>query len=327
MVAGAVVTRFQRSAYLDAAGELTIRESVALAPVAPGNVLIKTLVSALCGSDLHRFRGATSYGIDTDVFGHETVGTVVDATSGALTGDRVLALPYPAEGRVFADYQSVPLATMIPVPEALESTIAVFGQQLGTVIFALRRFLRASGIHDGGVPDRVAVVGSGPAGVLFVKVLRMLGCPVVAVLEPIAYRRELALRNGATLLDGEPYSLVIDTTGDLAGREACLENVANGGVIGIFGLPDDEPGGLGVDVLTILGRNLTITGAMGAQGEPGLRSFREAIDMLADGRIDVSDLVSHTGDLDDLPRLSQIAAHQTEDVSKVLITFPSEEIS
>jgi threonine dehydrogenase-like Zn-dependent dehydrogenase len=107
----------------------------------------------------------------------------------------------------------------------------------------------------------------------------------------------------------------------------CLGLVANGGVIGIFGLPDDEPGDLGVDVLTLLGRNLTVCGAMGAQGEPGLRSFREAVAMIADARIDVSDLVSHIGDLDDLPRLSRIATHQTEPVSKVLIRFSAQETS
>jgi L-iditol 2-dehydrogenase len=155
--------------------------------------------------------------------------------------------------------------------------------------------------------------------------MSVLGCANVAIVEPVDYRRELALRNGAVQPDGERYPLTIDTTGELDGRAACLTLTADGGVIGIFGLPDDEPGELGIGVLTLLGRNLTVAGAMGAQGEPGLLSFREAIDMLADGRIDVSDLVSHVGGLDDLPRLSRIAAHQTEAVSKVLIRFPAKE--
>lgn len=313
-----------RSAYIDAHGDVVIRASVALPQLAPERVLLRTIVSALCGSDLHRFRGATSYGVDTDIFGHETVGEIVDAATG-VPGDRVLALPFPAEGRVFADYQAVPIATLIPIPDSLASEHAIFGQQLGTVIFALRRFLGASLAGETAVPDRVVVVGAGPAGLLFVKLLRALGCASVGVVEPVDYRRQLAFRNGAVQPDDQPYPLTIDTIGELAGRAVCLALVANGGVIGIFGLPDDEPGDLGVDVLTILGRNLTVAGAMGAQGEPGLRSFREAVAMLTDGRIDVSDLVSHEGDLDDLPRLSQIAAHQTEAVSKVLIRFPSEE--
>jgi L-iditol 2-dehydrogenase len=194
------------------------------------------------------------------------------------------------------------------------------------VLFALRRFLRAAGDVDA-VPERVVVIGAGPAGLLFVKLLLLLGCPTVAVVERVQHRLALALGNGAVHPDGERYPLAIDTTGEADGRALCLAHVADGGVIGIFGLPDDEPGDLGVDVLTILGRNLTVSGAMGAQGEPGLRSFREAVGMLADGRIDVADLVSHIGDLDDLPALSRIAAHQTEAVSKVLIRFPLEESS
>lgn len=312
-----------RSAYIDAGGELVIRQPVALPAVPPEHVLVRTIVSALCGSDLHRFRGARSYGVGTDVFGHETVAQVVSA--GMSTGDRVLALPFPAEGRVFADYQAVPFATLIPIPDTLAAEHAIFGQQLGTVIFALRRYIGASAGFEKMVPDRVAIAGAGPAGLLFVKLLTALGCAHVAIVEPVDHRRDLALRNGAVQPGDERYPLTIDTTGDLEGRTTCLALTTDGGVIGIFGLPDDEPGDLGVDVLTLLGRNLTVTGAMGAQGEPGLRSFREAIDMLADGRIDVSDLVSHVGDLDDLPRLSHIAAHQTEPVSKVLIRFPPKE--
>lgn len=306
-----------RAAYVAADGTLELRELEEPRP-APGQALLRTVVSALCGSDLHRFRGARSYGIDTAVFGHETVGEVLECPGGELpAGARVLHVPFPAEGRVFAPVQLADVRRLVPVPDALSDERAVFGQQLGTVIFALRRFWTRER-----VPASALVVGAGPAGLLFVQLLRHLGCASVHVVEPDPHRRAMAERLGAlSTLSPRSVELAVETSGTVAGHATAVEALAGGGVLGVFGLPDDEPGALALDVLTLLGRNLTVVGAMGAQGEPGLVSFREALAALADGGIRVDELVTHRGGLDDLPDLGARATAVAGGVGKVLITF------
>ncbi len=310
-------------AYVDASGELAIRALPVPSPTR-GTALLRTIVSTVCGSDLHRFRGADSYGFDTDAFGHETVGEVVDCPCGEFDiGTRVLHVPFPADGKVFAPYQLAHVGQLVALPADLAPDSAVFAQQLGTVVYALRQYWPSAE-----PPDGALVVGAGPAGVMFVQLLRHLGSEQVWVVEPDANRRALAERFGARVVEqGESVgpenavSLAIDTSGELDGRARCGRAVRNGGVVGIFGLPDDEPGDLGIPVLDILGRNMRIAGAMGAQGEVALASFRMAVDLIASGAIDVSPLVSHRGTLDDLVALCEKATHVADDVVKVLVRF------
>lgn len=309
-------TETMRGAYVLPDGELTLTELPI--PAAGGEVtLLRTLVSAVCGSDLHRFRGADSYGFDTDIFGHETVGEVLRCDSGRFAvGQRVLHVPFPADGKVFAPYQYAHEGQLVPLPDGLESEQAVFAQQLGTVIYALNRYVVV------GVPEAVFIAGCGPSGLLFLQLLRERGCKNVYVSEPDPYRLALAQEFGAQV---EPpncgIDLAVDTSGTLQGRQSCVTAVRSGGTIGIFGLPDEEPGELGVSVLELLGRNLTVVGAMGAQGEPDLPAFREALHLIASGRVQVDRLISHTGTLQDLVDLCHKATDVTGGVAKVLVTF------
>ncbi|WP_139170089.1 alcohol dehydrogenase catalytic domain-containing protein [Mycolicibacterium fluoranthenivorans] len=121
-------------------GELAVQQRAVPTPGA-GELLLLTVVSALCGTDLHHFRGTQSYGNGTDVFGHESVGVVQRCDSGRFAqGDRVLHVPFPTDGKVFAPYQLARETNVVPIPAALPSDIGVFAQQLGTVIYALRNF-------------------------------------------------------------------------------------------------------------------------------------------------------------------------------------------
>src|SRR5690349_14307357 len=56
---------------------------------APGEVLVRVEASALCGSELHAYRGAAAHPSGNP--GHEAAGVVIDANGSALwrEGDRV----------------------------------------------------------------------------------------------------------------------------------------------------------------------------------------------------------------------------------------------
>src|SRR5262245_5957686 len=69
-------------------------ERIAVEPQAPlrpgpGEVLVRVEASALCGSELHAYRGAAGY--PTGNPGHEAAGIIVDANGSGLwrEGDRV----------------------------------------------------------------------------------------------------------------------------------------------------------------------------------------------------------------------------------------------
>ncbi|TIC85688.1 zinc-binding dehydrogenase [Nocardioides sp. GY 10127] len=315
--------------YVEPDGALSVRRLPVPVP-GEGEVLLRTLASALCGSDLHRFRGSHSYGEDTDVFGHESFGEVLACPSGALApGTRVLHLPFPAEGRVCAPYQAARESQLLPMPSHLDPEVAVFAQQLGTVVHGLRTFLGDAVLEAGVVPAAVPAVvpaaafvcGAGPAGLLFVQLLRALGCADVQVSEPVPHRLALALALGAREAPAERAQVpfTVDASGTPEGRRECYERTARGGTMGVFGLPDDEPGDLAVSVLDLLHKDLRLVGAQGAQSEPGLTSFRHAIRLLAEGTLDPSPLVSHVVDVEDVPAAAHAAAHAAAGTVKVLV--------
>ncbi|MDR3660648.1 MAG: alcohol dehydrogenase catalytic domain-containing protein [Mycobacterium sp.] len=283
-------------------------------------MLLRTVVSALCGTDLHRFRGSTSYGTDTDVYGHESVGVVVRCDSGRFTpGQRVLHVPFPTEGKVFAPYQLARETNVLPLPEELADHTAVFAQQLGTVIYALRNFWPSPT-----PPRRAFVAGAGPAGLLFIQLLRLHGCTEVYICEPNAHRLGVAMELGALPAGAATPAaeLSVDASGMPGVRHQCWQRTDQHGTIGVYGLPDHEPGDLEISVLGMVSKNLRLVGAIGAQAEPDLVSFREAIDLLDAGKVRVEQLISHQIGLADLPGTAVRAAHVQDNVVKVLVTFP-----
>lgn len=307
--------------YVDGNGALQVRQRP-IPEAGDGQVLLRTLVSAVCGSDLHRFRGATSYGYDTDVFGHESVAEVVaSGPDGVAAGKRVLHLPFPEEGRVFAEFQVAQPTNLIVLPDGLDARQAVFGQQLGTVVHAMRTYWPSPT-----PPDSAFVAGAGPAGLLFVQMLKHLGCDRVYVSEPNNFRRGLAVTLGA--IDNNrvgDIALAIDASGTPEARRDCVRRVRRGGTLGCFGLPDDEPGELEVSLLDLLINELHLVGAKSAQSVPGIPSFHEAVRLLSKGLIGVTPLATHVVSLEELPATCQAAAFLTEDVGKVLVDFVAEE--
>lgn len=308
------------AAYITTEGELTISQQSIPNP-GPGEILLRTAVSALCGTDLHRFRGAMCYGTNTDVYGHESVGVVVRCDSGRFApGQRVLHVPFPSDGKVFAPFQLARETNVLPLPDELTARTAVFAQQLGTVIYALRNFWPAPT-----PPRRAFVAGAGPAGLLFIQLLRLRGCAEVYVHEPDAHRRGLAMTFGAlAAVDATPAAeLSVDASGMVGVRRECWQRTDQHGTIGVYGLPDHEPGDVEVSVLELVGKNIRLVGAIGSQAEPGLVSFREAIHLLETAKVNIEPLISHEIGLPELPRTAARAAHVQDNIVKVLVTFPS----
>lgn len=284
-----------RAAYLAAPGEIAVADFPVREP-AEGEVLVRMSYASICGSDVHNvfdgFHGPDAIG-RPGFPGHEGVGIVARSRSEAFAaGDRVLTVPHSGVGGCFAEYLVVPGAFLVGVPETLGDETAMLAQQLGTAIYALKRFVFEE-------PREVAVViGAGSAGLLFAQLLRLQGFSTVIVSDPEAGRRAHAARLGADAVEpGALAAAVADATSghgadaiiEAAGSDACrreaIELVRPRGTVGFFGFPE-PPGTMVFPTFECFIKSVRVEFISNTQGEPGLVSFATAIEMLADGRID-----------------------------------------
>ncbi len=237
----------------------------------PDQVLIRTVVSALCGSELHTYRGP---GRPQGNSGHEAAGTIISAGSqvtsmdiGARVGISAVAgcgeCAYCAEGRqtwcAHRRYCDSTHATLIVAPESAcrllpddvpwEAGVLLAGDGLGVPYHTSTR-LAAPSIRT------VAIFGAGPIGLGNTLMQTFLGREVIVV-EPSTTRGELSRRLGATqVIDPratDPVTRIRELTHGL-GADACLEAagrpdtlkqcfaaVRSGGTVAMNGEQPDVP--------------------------------------------------------------------------------------
>lgn len=212
-------------------GRIELRELPEPAPL-QDQVVVQIRASALCGSELHAFRGP--HALENNL-GHQAAGIVyaVDQARGVRPGDRVALFAETHCGRCVhcragdwilcespqrparypgdhAEFVCLPESLCLPLPPDISFEAgALLGNGLGTPYHAVRRL----GVH---ALDTVVITGQGPAGLHATLVCKFFGARVIAV-EPRPARRELAASLGAdAALDpmaGDPRQAIRDLTG------------------------------------------------------------------------------------------------------------------
>lgn len=317
-----------KAARIFAPGEIEIIEVPM--PIRNGDhVLVRMDTATVCGSDLHDMYGRPDdrYPFQPGQMGHECVGIVeVSDNNNVQPGDRMLVIP--PNYNAFADYVSIAPKWLIPLPDELDTESAVLGQQLGTVIFCCRRLSN--------VIDKTAVViGQGPAGLLFTALLYRMGARKVIGLDLVDHRLDVSLRVGAEhvvnvekedpigivydLTDGDMADLVVEAVGKSETINLCAGLVRQRGQVAFFGVPKrvEEP----VRLDDFLRKNVSIITSVGAQWEPGLRSFRLALDIIAQKRLDLAPLISHRVPFSRIKKAFDLAETKRDGAVKVLIKF------
>ena len=307
-------------------------EEVPLPSVADGEILVRTAYASICGTDLHAvFGGAPPRGGPAGCPGHEGAGEVVESRcAGFEPGDRVLTVPQAVAGRCLAEYQALPGSACIRLPSVPPISHLLMAQQLGTVVYALR-------CHPLDVVGKdAAVIGQGSAGLFFTFLLKRAGAARVLVSDKsparLAYARtlgaDLAVDAGAGdfrsavlgATAGQGADMVVEAVGSRETFPQSLELAATGATIVWFGLPEgaaDYPFSFG----EFFRRRLTAYSVFGAQGEPGLQSFRYAVRLIESGAIDVTPLLSHMLPIEEVGDAFRIAHDRTDNALKVSIKF------
>ena len=258
---------------------------------------------------------------------HECLGTVVESTSSRFQeGDFVLALPQAQSG--LCEYFCTQEMLAIPLPrDRVPKEQILMSQPLGTVVWACQKL--------GNLLDLDAVVvGQGPMGLLFSHMLSNLGARTVIAMDRLDYRLEVSKKMRAThtvQVDREdPVAAVREATGgkmadlvlEVVGHQTetiglCMKLVRRLGTVLAFGVPDetvykDFPYG------EFFGKNLTLIGSVGPDVVP---NFSLARDMIAQGRIDVSPIVTHVLPFQEIQRAYELFVDRKDGAVKVVLDY------
>lgn len=312
-------------------------DEIPVPSISDGQVLIRSEMASICGSDLHIvMMGA---GISHPMPcphgypGHEGMGVVVDSLApGIEPGTHVLAFPNPFEGECFNEYQRVGAKYCLPLPDTeVSRNELLMAQQLGTVVYARKRFPRDV------TGETVAVVGQGSAGLFWTYLLKRAGAEKVIVSDMSDSRLALARDYGADVTVNASTGSISEAVADETrgrGADYVVEAVGRSetflssvdlarldGEMMWFGLPStDEP--IKMHFNKFFRRRLKAASVYGAQDEPGAESFGEALDLIAEREIDVAPLLSHVYDVEQIDEAMHMAHEPTEaGALKVSIRF------
>ncbi len=323
-----------RAASIVAHGQI-ICEEIAVRPLAPGKLLVKTIQASICGSDLHVIFDGLSFfkpPAPPGFPGHEGIGEVIESLdSGFQPGDLVLTCPWPDDAGCFADFQTIPASYCLKLP-SFDGPVEhlMMAQQLGTTLFALQRNqLDLAG-------KTVMVMGLGSAGSFFCHLARRAGAAKVIASDLSDARLAAAVNFGVDVavkaVGSEVLDAVMDNTGGqgadflieaVGTRDSLLESVdllRPHGEMLLFGLPDtQQPVSFNFNVF--FRKKLLAYSDYGAQHEPDLASFRQALQLIASGEIDVTQMVSHLFSIEQIGEAMQIARDLSDNALKISLEF------
>lgn len=296
----------------------------------PGQVLVRNLVSTICGSDVHAIYDSPVTDTHRPGYpGHESVGVVAESSDPAYAeGDLVLAVPNMLHAGGFAPYQLLPSSLVIPLPPGTDPATAVLAQQFGTTVFAMKRFWPGPG------EGTAVVLGAGSVGLCFTWLCRSAGFENVVVSDLHPHRLEVATAMGATLgvlatedavvdavhaVAPEGARFVVEAAGKDVTRVQAVDCVAVDGRIGLFGMPEGAEMVLPFEAL--FRRKPTVEFCWDAQAEPGHPSFREAWEAIRSGRFDPTPLLPRLFPLAELPNALEAARTAAQGHVKFGIRF------
>ncbi len=319
-------------------------------PPGPGEVVFRTAVCGVCGSDLHVYFGRWEQ--QPPPPGHEFAGEVVAVgpdLADNLIGTRAAIEPlvycgecvYCRTGRQnlcengayvswtspggLAEYITIPAYTLRPLPDHVSD-------EQGALVEPLAVGLHAARLAPVQCADDVLVIGSGTIGLM--SLLASLACGAQRVFVAAKYEHQAAAARdlGAAdvlpveeqklleaLRDHSPLGadVVIETVGGAARTfNTALKAVRKGGRIALVG-GFTQP--IETDLYGIITREATVVGS-NCYGAVGLkRDFEVAVELIAAGRANVMRLVTHRFPLNQVQQAYEVSADKTTGVIKALV--------
>lgn len=303
-----------------------------------GWVKVKVEWCGICGSDLHEYLAgpifipvdmphALTGGTAPVILGHEFSGVVTEIgpnVTNVKVGERVAPdacqvcweCPRCRENRyslceklaftglmtdgAFAEYVNVPAYTMYKIPDNMSYEVAALIEPLAVAMHAVRRAPLVQG-------DTAVVMGAGTIGLATLMCAKAAGASTVYTVEVARARKEYALKAGATaVLDPTEMDVVsrikeltnggADVVFECVGSDktapVAVELARSAGkvvIVGIF----EKASSLNFNALSFTEKE--VKGSLAYYGE-----FGAAIQLVADGRINVEPLITGKIGIEDI---------------------------
>ncbi|KQQ56942.1 alcohol dehydrogenase [Pseudomonas sp. Leaf127] len=319
--------------------------------VAPGEVKVNVAYAGICGSDLHIIHGQNAFVRFPRVTGHEFSGVVSEVGEGVehlKVGDRVCIDPVISCGTCypcrinrpnvctrlqvigvhrdggFSEQVCVPADNAHRLPDSLPLSHAALVEPYTIALNVLDRMQP----HPG---DSLLIYGAGVIGLTLVQMARALGMTDITVTDVIDARLETAQALGATRVlngkdidveahmreatGGEGVPLIVDAACIPALMPQMVRLASPAGRIGLLGfntVPSD------LVQLEMIKKELTLVGS-----RLNNRKFPAVMALIASGKLQVRDLISHQVSFDEMPAAISLIENHPEQTRKVLVELDS----
>ncbi|MCK5439779.1 MAG: alcohol dehydrogenase catalytic domain-containing protein [Gemmatimonadetes bacterium] len=287
-------------------GGLKVRDVPAPDPPA-GEARVKVRRAGICNTDLELVRGYYPF---TGVLGHEFVG-VVETGPDELMGRRVVGeinavcgscracredrkthcehrtvLGIVGRHGAFAEYFTLPIDNLHVVPENVSDDHGTFTEPLAAALEIQQQI-------DVSATDRVLVVGDGKLGQLIARTLALTGCDLT-VLGRHAEKLELLASHGTAIDDPDSvgpatFDIAVECTGNADGFATARRALRPRGTLV---LKSTYAGDLTFDASALVVDEITLVGSR-------CGPFAPALELLANGTIDVAPLIHARYPLED----------------------------
>ncbi len=322
------------------------------APVVSGknDVLLKIKACGVCGTDMHIFDGdegaaATPSGT---VLGHEFAGEVISVgadVKSVKVGDRVCVDPNwlcntcdYCRGGIghfcehmngigttmnggFAEYCVVPESQVYRFSDKLSYAEAAMTEPVACCLHGID-------MSDVKAGDTVCVIGGGMIGLLMLQLAKLGGAAKLILIEPIEEKRRIAEKLGADITidpineDVESVlkahginrvSTVIECVGKTATMKQAIAIAGKKSTVMLFGLskPDDE---IEIKPFELFKKEIVLKASF-----INPYTQRRALDLIENGKIDVSSMVYKKIPVDELPAL--LADKKQRALGKYVVCF------
>ncbi len=285
----------------------------------PGWVLAKTLRTGICGTDVHSFFGETIFGkVFPFHIGHEVcaqVEAVGEPCPGLKPGDVIVINPFFTCGSCpacymgqenncshkttiglkgfggFSEYVYVPAGSAFKI-QSRDYDAMCLAEPLATVVYGFDKLRLDPSM-------RVLIQGAGPIGLMFLQLARAKNVGQLTVCDLNRKKLDAALDLGADAalspLEAEDaarleqaagFDVVIDCTGSIRSMQKAVERIGFGGQILLFGLCSAEQS-MEIKPFRLYQKDACLMTSFALNR----RSFRKAVALLENGKIDTSGLI------------------------------------
>jgi L-iditol 2-dehydrogenase len=320
--------------------------------VGDNDVLIRVKACGICGSDVQGFTGKTGRRIPPLIMGHEAAGIVENIGKNIKDferGDRVcfdstvycnrcepcqkgyynrcenrqvLGVSTPDFKRhgAFAEYVAVPWWIASKIPDHLSFTHASLLEPTSIGMHAANRAPISAN-------DTIVIIGAGTIGLFILQASRLRGAGKVFVSDINEFRLDAAKKLGADVVVNPVKSDLIETifketknkgadvTFEAVGyaktfQDAISVTKTGGHLIAVGNLEKTAE----FNLQQFVARELTFRGSYASSGE-----FRDCIELVASGKINVEPLISDVLPLEDGPRAFDRLLKAEENLLKIVL--------